>query len=248
MLTGRPTESSYQRFLAMYARRSKRQNRAMAELVFQAKLSNTVTQMKTWQAAAPAHSSDNSPQALEDVLPLAEEAFLDRLPVDDLPDVFQIGRLAIKILKVVGMLPHIHSKEQNVAGSHRILITRCHDAQATAGTIPDEPTPPAPLDSHKRGCEGALELGRAAPGLLDLGSELWRRLGARFGGSGGSKVCPEQGMVDVPAPIELDGPLQCYLGGDVAHINGSNVRLEGAVEICNIGLVMLAVVQRHNLS
>jgi len=232
----------------MYARRSKRQNRAMAELVFQAKLSNSVTQMKTWQAAAPAHSSDNSPQALEDIFPLAEEAFLDRLPVDDLPDVFEIGSLAVEILKIVSMLPHVHPKERNVTRPHRVLISRCHNAQATAGTVSDEPAPPAPLDGHKGGCKSALELGCAAPGLLDLDSELWRRLGARLGSTGGSKVCPEQSMINVTAPVELDGPLQCYLGGDIAGINRSNVRLEGAVEIRDIGLVMLAVVQRHNLS
>lgn len=48
--------------------------------------------------------SNGSFESLEYVLAAADEATLGRLPVDDLPDVFNVGCLAVEVLHIISLL------------------------------------------------------------------------------------------------------------------------------------------------
>lgn len=47
--------------------------------------------------------------------------------------------------------------------------------------------------------------------------------------------------------IELDTLLERNLGGDVRSVNGFSLYLERCVQICDVGLMVLAMVQFHDL-
>jgi hypothetical protein len=54
-------------------------------------------------------------------------------------------------------------------------------------------------------------------------------------------------VVDVTTAIEFDGRVQRYLGGHITRPDSCIVNLQGFVEIGYVCLVMLAVVQLHDL-
>lgn len=51
----------------------------------------------------------------------------------------------------------------------------------------------------------------------------------------------------MPAGVEFDGLLDADLGWDVGGVDGVGLRLEEGVEVGDVGLVVLAVVQGHDL-
>lgn len=51
----------------------------------------------------------------------------------------------------------------------------------------------------------------------------------------------------MPAGVEFDGLLNADLGWDVGGVDGVGLRLEEGVEVGDVGLVVLAVVQGHDL-
>lgn len=144
------------------------------------------------------------------------------------------------------MLPHIHTKDGHLTTNNRVLILGRHDAQALR--VPDQPPPAAALQPQKGLAKRRLELLEATPRLADFGHQ-GRRGAAGVGvvGAAGRQVLPEQRVVDVAAAVELDGVLQRNLPGDVVGRRGGRVRLERVVEVRHVGLVVLAVVQLHDL-
>lgn len=51
----------------------------------------------------------------------------------------------------------------------------------------------------------------------------------------------------MPAPVELDGWLEGDLTWNIVGGDGSGVRPEGVIEVIDVCLMMLAVVQLHDL-
>lgn len=114
---------------------------------------------------------------LEGILPSACVALLGRLPVDDIPNVVDIGGLAIEILEVVCVLPHVDAKERCVAHHDGLLVGERDDAQLTRAGLLDKPAPTATLDTQQGSAKGLFEVVEAAPGSL-YGSD---QLGGCFG-------------------------------------------------------------------
>lgn len=143
------------------------------------------------------------------------------------------------------MLPHVHAEDGHLSPNNGILILRRYYPQAL--TILDEPPPAAALQAEQGLPKGGLERLGTAPDVVDGGRQAGCAAGARLGGAGRGQVLPEEGVVDVAAAVEADGGLESDLGGDVGGGDGRGVRLEGGVEAGNVGLVVLGVVELHDL-
>ena len=141
------------------------------------------------------------------------------------------------------MLPHVNAKDGDLAAYDRVLVLGGDDAQALR--ILDKPAPAAPLETKKSLVKVALEGVEAAPRVLDGTDELGGAVRVGIRGGGGSKILPEKRMVDVAAAVEPNSGLEGNLLGDVVVGGGVCVRLEGGVQVVDIGLMVLAVVQLH---
>ena len=95
------------------------------------------------------------------------------VPVDDLPEGFEVGGAAVLVVQVVGMFPHVEGEEGLEAVSYRIVcIGALEDNQFTI-LLGGEPHPSAAEEAHALGFKIGLEGFEGAPLLLDLGKE-WR--------------------------------------------------------------------------
>lgn len=147
------------------------------------------------------------------------------------------------------MLPHIHPKHRHIRPSHRVLVLSRSDLETTLGAArADKPAPATTLNAKQSGTKGIDKGLLRAPaghdGLLQRGS------GAREvipGGSGRGEVLPEEAVVDVTTAVETDLLLQANQGGHVVGLGGRGVGGERGIEVVDVGLVMLLVVQLHDL-
>lgn len=145
-------------------------------------------------------------------------------------------------LEVVSMLPHVNAKDGDLPTDDRVLVLGGDDAQRVP--ILDEPAPSGALDAHERAREAGLKGLRASPGGRDGGRE--GRSAGLHGGDGavgGGEVLPEEAVVDVASAVELDGGLQRNLVWDRCR----RVPLQRRIQVRDVRLVVLAVVQLHNL-
>lgn len=76
---------------------------------------------------------------LEGIVSAASITRLSRLPVDHLPDVIDVRRLAVEILQVIGMLPHVDAEEGSVTHHDGLLVCQRHDAQLSGDGLLYEP-------------------------------------------------------------------------------------------------------------
>jgi hypothetical protein len=103
------------------------------------------------------------------------------------------------------------------------------------------------LDASKSGIEFLLELLQAAIGGVDC---LGQFAGGWFAAAGvlGSQVLPEKGVIDVPAAMEVDSCLEGNLGGNVIARFGGSILIGCGIVAIDVGLMVLAVVQLHDLA
>lgn len=152
-------------------------------------------------------------------------------------------------LKIVGMLPHINTKNRHISTSNWVLILRRRNIKTTlrpAST--DEPAPATALDSQKLSAERLHKGILRAPAGDDSILQRRRCAGeAVTGCARRSQVLPEEGVVDVAATVELDLLLQGDQGWDVVGLGGRGVCGEGGVQVVDVGLVVLLVVDFHDL-
>ena len=92
-----------------------------------------------------------------------------------------------------------------------------------------------------------LQIVQAPIRLIDSIAQLSTRWLAAAGRLGG-QVLPEQGVVDVPAAVEVDERLQSDLRGWVGRGGGGGELFGEVVVRVYISLVMLAVVELHDLA
>lgn len=64
----------------------------------------------------------------------------------------------------------------------------------------------------------------------------------------GSQVLPKDSVIDVSTTVELEGVLKGELLGQVIGLEGTLELLFSGIESIDIGLVMLGVVELHDLS
>jgi hypothetical protein len=62
------------------------------------------------------------------------------------------------------------------------------------------------------------------------------------------QILPEESVVDVAAPMEVDQGLQRNLGLDILLLLGSSELLRCGVEPVDVGLVVVLVVELHDLA
>lgn len=146
------------------------------------------------------------------------------------------------------MLPHVHAKDRNQRLRDRILILGGHDIQLPVRSVGHEPSPSTTLDTEQGGLEGLDELLRGPPprdnGLLERRRGIVER---RLRHARRRQVLPEKRVVDVPAAVELDLLLQGDKLRHVVGLDGLGLRGQGGVEVGDVGLVVLLVVQLHDL-
>ena len=143
------------------------------------------------------------------------------------------------------MLPSVDT-DDGVVRDERVLVLGGDDLELGVLGVEAEPAPSGALDGGDGGVEGGLEVVERAKVTLDGLLE-----GAVVEGStalvGGGEVLPEERVVDVTAAVELDGGLELDLLADVVGGDGRVVGLDGVVEVGDVELVVLGVVDGHDL-
>lgn len=147
------------------------------------------------------------------------------------------------------MLPHIDSKNGRPL-RNRILILRRHNLQPLlARTLHlHQPAPSTPLQRQQHTRKHLPKRCHRSPLRLDSLLQLRRDLlDLRLRGPVGGQVLPEQRVVDVSAAVEPNLLLQGNELGDVAGGLGFFERGQGAVQVSDVRLVVLLVVDLHDL-
>jgi hypothetical protein len=139
-------------------------------------------------------------------------------PVDDVPDGADVARADVLVLEVVRVLPHVNAQERYQAGGRLqgILVRARGHLEGALGRVVPEPAPPGALDGDRRGRQAGLELVEA-PKLRVNGLPKRARRRAAAPGRRRGQVAPEDGVVQVPAAVELDGLPERDDGADVAR-------------------------------
>lgn len=147
------------------------------------------------------------------------------------------------------MLPHVNAKYRHILSRDRILILCGGNVETALGSASaDEPAPAAALDTEKSGTECLLEGVLGSP----TGDNCFLERRSSSGqvvtwSSGRGEVLPEEGVVDVTAAVEANLLLQGDQGRDVICLSRSNLGRESGVQVIDVGLVVLLVVQLHDL-
>lgn len=209
---------------------------------------------------------DRRLENLERIRARAEETLFSSLPVNDIPDVLHIRSFAVQVLntvnarpynsefeaylQVVRVLPHINTEDWDFAlANNGILILCCDDSKPLllTGLDLDEPAPATALYAQQRCVERLLELVLVTPYRLDLPDELGGRGALCFGRACWSQILPEERVVDMPTSVELDALLERDLRRDVGSVHSLSLTLECSIQIRDVRLVVLAMVQLHDL-
>jgi len=164
------------------------------------------------------------------------------LPIDDIPDGFEIFRLDVLVLKIESVLPDVNADDRNVR-EEGVLISGRDDLQLASRLVEAHPAPSATLNSGGLGVHGLLELLYRAEvadnGILKVALLKGTSASGRRG-----QILPEKRVIDMTAAVELQSCLQVNLDG---HGVCFSVFLLGVVQTSNVGLVMLGMMQLHYL-
>lgn len=177
---------------------------------------------------------------------------------------------------LVSVLPSINAQQRSHLSNHGVLVLHQNKQRESASSNPfsnrkimcschvqtyrlslnpnlardvmlDQPNPATALHTRQRLIELALKCAEAAPVALDFlgqlaGGRLTTTLALR------RQVLPEQRVVDVAAAVEVDGGLEGDFGGDVGFGFGGGVFLDGVVVAVDVGVVVVFVVEFHDLA
>jgi hypothetical protein len=148
---------------------------------------------------------------------------------------------------LVGVFPSINSQQRLELTHNRILVSICLDTNVSRSGILDQPSPSTSLNACQRRVELLLELVQASISLLNrLGQRTCRRFTTAL--VLGSKVLPEERVIEVASAVEVDQRLQCDLCGNVV-VGLSFFQLsDGGVVRVDVGRVVLVVMQLHDLA
>ena len=145
------------------------------------------------------------------------------------------------------MLPSINTEEGLVLADNGVLVGVGADADLASLLVLDEPGPATALNASKGSVELVLELIKAAVGAINgLGERARGRLTTT--GALGGQVLPEEGVVEVTTTVEVDRRLQSDLCGDVILSLSFLELLKGVVVIGDIGVVVVLVMNLHDLA
>lgn len=143
------------------------------------------------------------------------------------------------------MFPCIYT-DDGVVRDQRILIGGVHNFKFAVLRVETEPAPTRPLNGGNGSIKSRLQVVERAKVTLDsLLERAVLQLSATLGRWG--QIFPEERVVDVSTAVELDSGLQLDLLANVVVLDGGVVSLDGVVEVGDVQLVVLAVVDRHDL-
>ena len=147
---------------------------------------------------------------------------------------------------LVRMLPSIHTQYRSELADNRILIGIGLDQHLASLRILHQPRPTTTLDTSQRSIKLLLEPIQASKAPINrLGQRSRRRLAATL--RLGRQILPEQAVIDVPAAVEVDEREERDLRRNIAGCFGGFELLGSGVQAGYIGVVVLAVVQLHDL-
>lgn len=173
------------------------------------------------------------------------EALLGLLEVDDGPDVLEVVSLDVLVLKVEGVLPSVNTND-GVVRDERVLVLGGNNLKLGVLGVETEPAPTGALDGGDSSVEARLQVVERAKVTLDgLLEGAIVELSAALLGRG--KVLPEERVVDVTTTVEFDGALKLDLLANIVARDGLVVSLDGVVEVGDVKLVVLGVVDGHDL-
>ena len=121
------------------------------------------------------------------------------------------------------------------------------DANLAGVLVLHEPSPATALNASKGSVHLGLEVTKATVGGVNgLGKGTRGQLTTT--GALGSKVLPEEGVVKVTTAVEVDGGLKGDLGSNVALVLGFLELLNRVVVVGHVGVVVVLVVDLHDLA
>lgn len=165
------------------------------------------------------------------------------------------------------MLPRVNTENRAELANDRVLVLVRLDADVARLDVLDQPCPATALDAREGSVELLLEPVEAAVAVVDgLGEGTRRRLTAAL--RLGCQVLPEEGVVDVTAwtvvpsvmghsigeercfltSVEVDERLQGNLSGDIILGLGLGNLLREVVVRGHVGVVVVLVVELHDLA
>lgn len=121
------------------------------------------------------------------------------------------------------------------------------DTDLAGVLVLDKPSPTTTLDASQSGVHLLLELLEATVGGADSLRQS-TRWGLTTTSALGSQVLPEEGVVQVATTVEVNCGLQSNLGGDITLVLSLLELLNSGVVAGDIGVVVVLVVQLHDLA
>ena len=143
------------------------------------------------------------------------------------------------------MFPHVQHEQRDRRNGHILmLIKQLERHQALRNCVPCEHCPAGTLQTGRSCGELSLECVERSEEFLDGFSQLAFRLAAAVR----RHVLPENRVVGVATEVERQILLQLVDRGEVALLLRFGKLFEGGVSAGHICVVMLVVVQLHNLA
>lgn len=121
------------------------------------------------------------------------------------------------------------------------------DSDLSGLLVLHEPSPATALNASQSSVHLGLELADATVGGVNGLGQSTRR-GLTTTGTLGGKVLPEESVVEVATTVEVDSGLESDLSSDVALSLGLLQLLKGVVVAGHIGVVVVLVVNLHDLA
>lgn len=143
------------------------------------------------------------------------------------------------------MLPSVDT-DDGVVRDERVLVLGGNNLKLRVLGVESEPSPTRALDGGNSGVEAGLQVVERAKVTLNglLEGTILELSTALFGRG---KVLPEERVVDVTTTVELDGALKLDLLADIVAGDGLVVSLDGVVKVGDVKLMVLCVVDGHDL-
>mmetsp|Transcript_9443 Transcript_9443/g.16469 ORF Transcript_9443/g.16469 Transcript_9443/m.16469 type:complete len:254 (+) Transcript_9443:600-1361(+) len=173
------------------------------------------------------------------------EAFLDDIPVDNVPNGLDVIRTDIFVVEVVCMFPYINAQQglQSSSRLQRILVGKALDVDHFGLGVVHEPPPAGSLNGHGLGADFGDHVVFATESFLNGRIEGTSLLVGRIG----RQILPKEGVVDVTASVELQGPLEGDGSRDVSGDHGRVDLFHGGIQVGDVRLVMFRVMDLHDL-
>lgn len=121
------------------------------------------------------------------------------------------------------------------------------DSNLSGLLVLHEPSPATALNASQSSVHLGLELADATVGGVNGLGQSTRR-GLTTAGTLGGKVLPEESVVKVATTVEVDSGLESDLSSDVALSLSLLKLLKGVVVAGHIGVVVVLVVNLHDLA